>query len=636
MAPTHGPTQRHPRMAGRPSWHLVLGAVAALMAGFGDAGPLPSLPQAAAAQITPATLSARAEALAPALMLSPDAAQALLTSPAQAGVREDRQTGNLIRMAEDHARTQTRLADLIQALPALASALDSARQQHAAGDFAAAETTLTSLLDRAPSDRDRALLMGEVAGLHVAQGREPDGAVLFAEAAEILAADPENASTRNRLIRAQADAFAHHGQRTKTKAEVTEAITLLTRLLDGTDRAQAPVEWAMTQAVLGHAYAVRADLTWSLDAMEQATAAYRAALEERDDTWARLRRNWATALTTEPEAPGIDGIRPSDEADAAQTFQDRDPVLWARTQHNLGLILRLLYPVAAMDRTATTATVTAYRHALEVRTREQAPLAWAETQDALGEVLGDLAARPFDPVPKELAFDAFEQALTERTRDRAPYDWARTQANLAHTQARAGRFRQDAALLARAFETYRLAQQEWTQGTHPMEWAYAEQAAAETLCERGTLTNDPAILKQSVEMFRGLLSAGQDGPQQPDVPLWRVGDDFADALQALGTVIRSTATLEEAVDLRRRVVDAFQSSRRAWEVANAQNDLGFTLRALAEVRGDREALVDAIRAHEAALATAQADDRMATASMTEGYLRDARQALAEYDAAAGQ
>ena len=82
--------------------------------------------------------------------------------------------------------------------------------------------------------------------------------------------------------------------------------------------------------------------------LEEAVAAYRAALEERT--------------------------------------RERVPLDWAMTQNNLGNALRALG-----ERESGTArleeAVAAYRAALEERTRERVPLDWATTQNNLGNAL---------------------------------------------------------------------------------------------------------------------------------------------------------------------------------------------------------------------------------------------------------
>ena len=83
-----------------------------------------------------------------------------------------------------------------------------------------------------------------------------------------------------------------------------------------------------------------------------------------------------------------------------------------------------------MGRTSSNEAVTAYRAALEERTRERVPLDWATTQNNLGNALARLGERESGTARLEEAVKAYRAALEERTRERVPLDWATTQNNL--------------------------------------------------------------------------------------------------------------------------------------------------------------------------------------------------------------
>ncbi len=129
--------------------------------------------------------------------------------------------------------------------------------------------------------------------------------------------------------------------------------------------------------------------------LEEAVAAYRAALQERT--------------------------------------RERVPLGWAGTQMNLGTALRILG-----EREAGTArleeAVAAYRAALEELTRDRVPLDWATAQMNLGNALLRLGERETGTVRLEEAVAAFRAALEERTRERVPIQWAMVQGNLANVE----------------------------------------------------------------------------------------------------------------------------------------------------------------------------------------------------------
>ena len=110
-----------------------------------------------------------------------------------------------------------------------------------------------------------------------------------------------------------------------------------------------PLDWAMTQNNLGNALETLGERESGTARLEEAVAAYRAALEERT--------------------------------------RERVPLDWAMTQNNLGNALGTLG--ARESGTARLEeAVAAYRAALEERTRERVPLDWAATQNNLGNALG--------------------------------------------------------------------------------------------------------------------------------------------------------------------------------------------------------------------------------------------------------
>jgi tetratricopeptide (TPR) repeat protein len=139
-----------------------------------------------------------------------------------------------------------------------------------------------------------------------------------------------------------------------------------------------------TRVILAGALQTLGDQSGKNEPLEQAVAAYRAALEE----WTR----------------------------------ERVPLDWAMTQNNLGTALTGLG-----ERESGTArleqAVAAYRAALEEATRERVPLNWATTQNNLGTALRSQGARTNDGVQLAearnavtAAFDVFMQAGQEHRR----------------------------------------------------------------------------------------------------------------------------------------------------------------------------------------------------------------------------
>ena len=62
--------------------------------------------------------------------------------------------------------------------------------------------------------------------------------------------------------------------------------------------------------------------------------------------------------------------------------------------------------------------------------RKQDPLAWAETQNRLGNILGAIGQQLHDAATFQKAADCFTVALDEYSQEANPQEWAATQANL--------------------------------------------------------------------------------------------------------------------------------------------------------------------------------------------------------------
>ena len=133
--------------------------------------------------------------------------------------------------------------------------------------------------------------------------------------------------------------------------------------------------------------------------------------------------------------------------------------------------------------------VTAYRAALQERTRDRVPLDWAATQNRLGNALMLLSGFGlWDLDEKALlaqAVEAYRAALQERTRDRVPLDWAATQNNLGNALRRSGKTED----LADAIAAYRAALEETSRERDPLQWALIQSNIGGALWELDVLDN---------------------------------------------------------------------------------------------------------------------------------------------------
>ena len=234
-------------------------------------------------------------------------------------------------------------------------------------------------------------------------------------------------------------AFQTLGQRESYTERLEEAVAAYRAALKEHTRDRNPLDWAMTQMNLGAALYTLGDRESGTGRLEEAAAAFRAALEERPRDrvplgWARTQVNLGNALATLGDREsGTDRLEEAAAAFRAaleELTRDRVPLDWATTQMNLGTALRALGErEVGTDRLEE--AVAACRAALEEWTRDRVPLDWARTQMNLGTALRVLGERESGTDRLEEAVAAFRAALEELTRDRAPLDWAMTRGNIA-------------------------------------------------------------------------------------------------------------------------------------------------------------------------------------------------------------
>jgi tetratricopeptide (TPR) repeat protein len=239
--------------------------------------------------------------------------------------------------------------------------------------------------------------------------------------------------------------------------KLRDAISLAREMID---IAKNPDERGTALDDLGNALRTLGDREVDSARLEQAVAAFRAALEERT--------------------------------------RDRVPLDWAATQNNLGNALFSLGEREAGTERLEQA-VAAYRDALEERTRDRVPLEWAMTQNNLGTALATLGEREAGTARLEEAATAFRAALEERTRDRRPLDWAGTQNNLGNALSALGQREAGIARLEQAVTAYRAALEERTRDRVPLGWAGTQFNLAHLALALHAKTNDPAHLRQARE-----------------------------------------------------------------------------------------------------------------------------------------
>jgi tetratricopeptide (TPR) repeat protein len=337
-------------------------------------------------------------------------------------------------------------------------------------------------------------------------------AIALARHRTVLAHEPDQ---RGAALNSLGIALATLGEREGGTARLEQAVAAYRAALVETTRERVPLDWARTQMNLGTALRMLGERESGTARLEEAVAAYRAALEEliRDRAsfdWARAQANLGTALARLGDRENGTGrlVEAVVAFRAALEGMNRDlvPLDWARAHVGLGAALTTLG-----ERTNGTAeleqAVVAFRAALEELIRERAPLDWGMTQANLGTVLAGLGERETGTGRLDEAVAAYRAALGELTRERVPLDWARTQMNLGTALQTLGDRGWGTLRLEQAVAAYRAALEERTRERVPLDWARTKAnlaMALATIADRTGQTRTAALseIDTALEVFR--------------------------------------------------------------------------------------------------------------------------------------
>ena len=284
---------------------------------------------------------------------------------------------------------------------------------------------------------------------------------------------------RARLQLSLGNALRTLGERESGTERLEQAVAAFHAALKELTRERVPLDWATTKTNLGNALVVLGGRESGTERLEQAVAAYRDALKVR--TRERVPLGWAMTQNNLGHALRILGARESgterlEQAVAAfhaalkERTREREPLDWAATKNGLGNAL-----VALGGRESGTErleqAVAAYRDSLREHTRERVPLGWAMTQNNLGHALGTLGERESGTERLEQAVAAFHAALKELTRERVPLDWATTKTGLGKALVALGGRESGTERLEQAVAAYRDALKVRTRERVPLGWA---------------------------------------------------------------------------------------------------------------------------------------------------------------------
>jgi tetratricopeptide (TPR) repeat protein len=150
------------------------------------------------------------------------------------------------------------------------------------------------------------------------------------------------------------------------------------------------------------------------------------------------------------------------------------------------------------------------RAALEVlltdEYRDQEPLAWAEIQNSLGNIIAAQGQQQRDVELFEKAILCFNNVLEEIKQEKSPLDWAAIQCNLGTAMQALGRELDDTKILKASIDAYTNALLEWSRKETPYEWASAMHQLGATFHTYGRLLKGNRTFQKSVVAYKNALA----------------------------------------------------------------------------------------------------------------------------------
>ena len=282
------------------------------------------------------------------------------------------------------------------------------------------------------------------------------------------------------------------GERESGTARLEEAVAAYRAALKERTRERVPLDWAGTQNNLGNALWRLGERESGTARLEEAVAAYRAALEERTRErvpldWATTQNNLGTALSDAGRAGERDGAAGGGGGGLSRGAGGTD----ARAgSARLG-------DDAEQSRQCARRRSASGRAGRRGWRRRWRPIArrWRNRRASGCRSTGrrrrtisamrsqTLGERESGTARLEEAVAAYRAALEERTRERVPLDWATTQNNLGNALRALGERESGTARLEEAVAAYRAALEEQTRERVPLDWAATQNNLGTALCD---------------------------------------------------------------------------------------------------------------------------------------------------------
>ena len=240
---------------------------------------------------------------------------------------------------------------------------------------------------------------------------------------------------------------------------------------------------------------------------------------------------------------------------APSASRDQEPLAWAETQNNLGNILAA-QGQQRRDAELFERAIQCFSNALEALSQENSPLEWAATQYDLGtanQALGRLldAAKPLN-----MAVDAYTNALLVWTREKSPEDWMSTMHQLGATLHTYGKLLQGNRQFQKSVVAYKNALAVLDADDYAIELTAAHNNRAAVLHHLGESEENAERLKEAINSYEKALTVSME--QQLPIHLaviCRVNK--ATAQNVLAQLTNDAVLAEEVADELEVIMECF-------------------------------------------------------------------------------
>ena len=251
----------------------------------------------------------------------------------------------------------------------------------------------------------------------------------------------------------------------------------------------------------------------------------------------------------------FESLREALEVALTDDYRARQPLAWAQTQNNLGNILAALGQ-QRRDAELFERSIQCFSNALEEFRQESSPLEWAATQYNLGtanQALGRLleATKPF-----KIAVDAYTNALLVWTRDGTPEDWMFTMHQLGDTFHAYGKLLKGNRQFQKSVVAYKNALALLDADNYPLELTATHNNRAVVLHHLGESEDNPERLEEAIRSYEKALTVSME--QQLPIHLavlCRVNK--ATAQNLLAELTKNTVLAEEVADEFEVIIECF-------------------------------------------------------------------------------